>query len=207
MTRDEIVSMIRQRLGFNQSFNEAHILLNMTYVQQTYELGHDRMPLPFFCFDGAAQIFSIPGQRNVPLPSGFIQLDDDWPITIEDKEGKIKPLDREPIYDLVALMQEEDGFPKYFEIDGDQVYLFPKPNDTYTIHFPHYAQTQALKDTTQSEWFTQFPNLLIEETTNSIMRSTRDLEGLKLSNVNAFRADYIARVEARMHVLKSYRSA
>lgn len=207
MTRAEVIEMVRQRLGFNTRMDETKILNNLDYVQNLYELGHDNMPLAWFLFDATATISTVASQKHVALPDGFIQFDDDWPLYIETAEGVKEELTREPGYKLSALRNEGEGFPKHFEIDGAQLLLYPTPDDTYTITIPHYAHGTALSQDADSPWFDHFPALLIEETCNSIMRSVRDLEGLKMSTVNHLRSDYLRRVEARKHELKSYQSA
>lgn len=206
MTRTQIIELIRQRLGFNLNLDQEHILLNMLYVQRLYELGHDRMPLPWFAFQAEAEVWTFPDTNYVELPEGFVQFDNDWPLSVV-AEGITYALDREPMYELASVVNQEKGRPKYFEMDGGKIYLFPTPDKVYKINLPHFSTTTPLNTTTTSPWFVHFPLLLVEEVANSFMRSTRDIEGLKLSTVNQLRADYVSRVEARTHQLKSYRSA
>jgi hypothetical protein len=207
MTRADVIELVRQRLGFNRRMTDTQILQNMDYVQLLYELGHDNMPLPWFAFSASATITTTAGQRHVNLPDDFVQFDDDWPLSIAADDGILYGLKRETAYNLQPIVNEGMQRPKYFEADGLKLYLYPTPDVAYTITIPHYVRTPALSLTEDSAWFTNFPALLAEETANSIMRSARDLEGLRLSNVNALRSDYIRRVEARKHELKSYESA
>jgi hypothetical protein len=207
MTRDDVVELIRQRVGFNRRMSDTQIFQNMDYVQLLYELGHDNNPLPWFTFQSTATVDTVADTQTVDLPEGFVQFDDAWPLLITSAEGVVYPLQRTPAYDVVALQNEGSQLPKYFEVDAARLLLYPAPDKVYSITIPHYNRLAKLSETTDSPWFTHFPLLLVEETVNSIMRSTRDIEGLKMSNVNSFRADYVRRVEGRKHELKNYDSA
>lgn len=206
MTRDQVIELIRQRLGFNRRLSEENILANMDYVQKLYELGHDSMPLPWFTFTATSAVNTVAGQNYVLLPDGFIQFNDDWLVTVT-VDGVVYDMCREEQYSVGGLQNNEPARPQYFAIDATKMYLYPTPNDVYEINIPHYSLLAELSATPDSIWFAQFPILIAEETAHNIMLSTRDTEGLKLSKVHELRADYLRRIEAREHELKSYGSA
>ncbi len=204
MTRDEIVQIIRDRLGFNQSLELATIYRHMDAVQRKFELGEDDVPAPWFCFDTTCQLKTRTNRRDVALPETFTTLDDDWPLSIEKSSTVTKALTRVPYYDLVSDI-DSTGFPQYYALEGEALHLFPLPDSIYNINFPHHKTLEALSTDADSIWFKEFPNLLIEETVSSIASSTRDHDALKMSRIVETRSAYIRRVESRKHTLQSYR--
>lgn len=203
MTRDEIVALVRDALGFYDNLSTDIIYRHMNRVQEKYEYGHDQLPIPWFLFDDDATAVTVAGQRYAELPDGFINFDENWPLTILTSDSVTKPLDRRGMYDLVADT-DLSGFPEYYELSGNVINLFPKPDAVYTINIPCYVAGTALGSTTSSEWYVQLADLLIEETAFSIAKAKRDKGFMQTSDINQKRVNYITRVEARMHTLKQY---
>lgn len=204
MTKAEIIQIIRDRLGFNEGLVESAITRHLALVQSRYEGGDSRTPLPWFLFT-TTTLSTAASTRTVAAPSDFIGFDDDWLLTIEDDEGVEHPLHRwapyaAPLKDKLAV----SGFPEVFAFQNKTLYLYPEPDDSYTINFPYYARSESLATATTSDWFTEFPSLLIEETVLSLAKSVRDEAAIQLTNVRVERDDYFVRCEAMKHQLQSY---
>ena len=80
MDKATIISLIRNRMGFNTAMQESVILDHMDLMQASYETGDDSSPLPWFLFNSSATVATVADTRTVALPSAFICFDDDWPL-------------------------------------------------------------------------------------------------------------------------------
>lgn len=206
MNRTKIVNLIRDRLGFNKSLSEEIILRHMDYVQAFYELGQDNQPLPWFLFKPNAFVETEVGKGLVPLPEGFVSFDDDWPIMIRATTKVTDPLEMMTLAEYNELVADGEifGYPTRAVLAGNFLQLYPSPDAIYKITIPHYGRIGYLSENETSDWYKEFPNLIVEETAVSLLRSLRDIDGLRTSNVSEFKGDYLRRIEARKHTLKDY---
>lgn len=202
MTRDEIIALIRDRLAFNESLNEAIILRHLDVAQARYEQNAGRTPRPWFTLDTTNTVATVADTRTIALPSDFIEFDEEWPLTILDSGGVTYPLERKSFDVLVADTDLATAMPTHYAVGDSQLWLYPKPDAVYTINLPYYKRLPQLSTTTTSDWFVEFPMLLVEEAVLSIARSTRDEMAIKLSEVKLFRDDYLVRVEERKQSLR-----
>ena len=203
MTRTDIIELIRDSLGFNQALNEAIILRHMDRMQERYEKGSGARPLAWFLFDHDATVTTTANNRYVDKPTGFIQFDDNFELSIVDASNVTHPLYRRDQYELIpdsALI----GFPNAYAFDGERLHLYPMPDAVYTINIPCYITSTQLSTTQTSKWYEEFSDLVIEETAYSIAKATRDTRFLETSSLPMVQADYLRRVEEMKHVLQSY---
>lgn len=203
MTRDQIVSLIRDRLAFHLSLDVNIIYRHMDLMQSNFEFGNDRLPIPWFIFDTTETVSTVAAQRTVDVPNDFIAFDDNWPLIIVNADGVDKPLTKKTAAEL-APMLDQSGFPKYYAFDGERLHLYPKPDAVYTIRLYHYSASTAFSASATNKWFDEFPNLIIEEAVFSLARSIRDEGALKLVDVKGQRDKYLVRCEAQQHALMSY---
>lgn len=204
MDREEILNLIRDRMGFNKNFDEAIVYRHLDYVQQQYERVTRKTPLPWFLFNATYTTVTVADQRTISKPTNFITVHDNWEMTVTNADGDITPVYRVSDYDLGKDDRGATGLPTCYVYDGTSFYLYPKPDTVYTITLPHYAKSAELSESATHDWFTEFPTLIIEETLASIFKSNRDVDGLRLLNLTMERDDYHVRVEAMEHVGKSY---
>lgn len=200
-----VIQIIRDRLAFNQNLAQDTILRHMDLIKHTFEQGADELPLPWFNFQPTATVTTVAGERTVDLPTGFVDFDDDFPVTVT-VEGHVKMVERLDYHEAAATVTE--GAPEAFVLGGGQMLLYPLPDDAYTLTVPCYTRSALYSDvplTTTDGWTENFPMLLVEETLLSIGKSTRDESVLKMSESGRYRLDYLKKVEGRRHQLKSYR--
>ena len=204
MSRSAVIDLIRDALGFNTALSEAIILRHMDLVQHNYERGSDMRPLPWFLFDPEETVTTVASQRNVTLPTGFIDFDEDWPLTIFTTDGEEKELQRLR-RSVFSSNLDETGFPTAFDTDYSSLYLWKKPDAVYTINVPCYKESTALSTITTGSWFTELKALLIEEVAFSIAKAMGDKNFLSKTDINQKRADYITLSEAKKHTLTQYK--
>lgn len=205
MTRTEMIALIRDRLGFNQALDEAIILRHMDMAQAKFENGEENLPRPWFSFDAEYEDQTQTDVRDVKLPEHFVAFHDDFPLRIVTTDGTVTKLYRRIVHQLIPY-ENDSGIPTHFDVQGDAILFFPKPDAAYTLHIPHYCRLDKLSDDADSVWFTEFPSLILEETLVSLCTSTRDETGLKfaLARLRMAQDAYLRRVEERMHVLQEY---
>lgn len=203
MTRDEILILIKQRLGFRMNYDDAVIFAHLDLIQVQYEKVSRTKPLPWFLLNTTHTVDTVASTRSVARPTNFIAFEDDWPLTIVNADNERKRLRRAVPYDLSHDDYEEEGFPTHFIFNNTNLDLYPLPNAVYTITIPHYARTDKWSENTTNDWYTEFPELVIEETLSSIMRTNRDEMGLKLLDLNGAREAYFTRVNEMQQVHKS----
>ncbi len=203
MTKDDIIQLIRDRLGFNDNIDEGIVLRHMNYFQAQYETGEAAMPPPWFLFDADVTASTVIAQPYVDFPEDFVAWDDNWLPWVVDDEGNNHPLNPTKAYQTEGH-NESAALPTDFGLAGKKVRLYPTPDKVYTVHLPCYKSSEALSVAATSPWFENFPTLVIEETLLSIAKSTRDVDAIKLSTAREERAAYFAKVEDMKHVLMSY---
>ena len=203
MTRDEISNLIKHKLGFRDSYDDAIIFAHLDYVQVQYERVSRTRPLPWFMLNTTHTVATVADTRTVAMPTGFIAFDDDWPLTIVNADSETKQLCRAPATHLSKDDYAAEGFPTHFIFNYTVLDLYPLPDAAYTITIPHYARTTAWSETDTSDWFTEFPDLVIEETALSVLKANRDTDGIRLLDLETPREAYFTRVYEMQSVLKS----
>lgn len=203
MTRDEVVNLVRDALGFNKALSIDVIYRHMQAVQASYERGADTQPLPWFLFQHDATIETVVDQKAVALPENFIDFDEDFSpyLTVN---SKTYPIQVAKFHEILPDIDEVSARPTHLVLAGSEILLFPVPNAEYTINFPHYARSANIVTSNEHVWFTEFPLLIEQETISRVARATRDEVAMKASTVNQERAAYLSKVESRRHALIQY---
>jgi len=90
-------------------------------------------------FDDSANLESIPeytftlaNQSQYALPTNILKL---WALEVQDADGdwtRLKEIDlNDPAMQrTISDFQETDGVPKYYEVRGENIFLYPKPDTT-----------------------------------------------------------------------------
>jgi len=207
MTKDDVIELIKQHLGFYSNFDSITLLRNMDLVQSLYEGGDATVPLPWFLFDATAILTTTPGDRVVALPENFICFDEEWPLKAVSAQGQERELCREREISLLELSLAS-GEPTHYSFDGTRLYVAPIPDASYIIKAPYYARGTALSSAVTSPWFANFPRLIAEETAYYVSLGNRDRE--LRSTLNDLRTltkfGYLARVEQMRPSLMLYAS-
>lgn len=204
MDRAAFISLVRDRLGFNQSLDEAVILRHLDMAQAKYENGEEILVRPWFLTDATYEDQTQAGIRGVELPEGFISFLDNMPLMIKVEDVWTR-LYRRPI-DKLAGYENETGTPTHYDVQGTEVLFYPLPDAAYDLKIPHVARLTALSTVTESVWLDEFPVLLLEEVLVSIFKSTRDADGLKIAEQSLMVAKdaYMRRTAEREHLMQDY---
>lgn len=223
MTRAEIVQLVRDSLGFNNSLSEDIILRHMDAVQALYEGGTSEIPLPWFLLDTTVEVHVTPDTRTVEVPARFIKLDEDYQarILIPDTDPDVYiPLKKMKEDEAFASFftesdtsQEEDivvlqGRPQAYSLTNGVISWWPLPEDSTQVVFPCYRRSELKfsEDADASDWYTEFPNLIAAETTLRICKANRDQVGMQIASadVGLLKKGYLLRVEEEKHVQMDY---
>ena len=204
MTRDQVIELVRFRLGWHMNMSEATILAHMDAVQSMYSGENSSLPLPWFLFHQFQTFIAVAADRSTAMVDDFICFADNWPLAVEDGDGTPHELTRESAIDMLGVT--ESGRPRWYTFDGSIVYLYPLPDVNYTVRCPCFRRGEALSEDANSDWFVQFPNLIALETADAIMLSGRDAMGRKhiAQPLGDARLGYLRRVESMQHVQRSY---
>lgn len=102
----------------------------------------------------------VNGQGDYTLPSEFLRLER---VEVKDSAGDYKlllPLDHRDIKTGYTEFEETDGLPKYYDVVGNSINLFPKPSTTdvtttegLRIHILREIDIFTTSDTTQELGF------------------------------------------------------
>lgn len=194
MTRDEILRLIKHKLGFRLNYDDDIIFAHLDLVQVQYEKVTRERPLPWFLLNTSYTVDTVADTRSVARPPNFLAFADDWPLTIVDGENKRRQVCRTNAYNLGTTDYSASGLPTNFIFNNTVLDLYPLPDKVYTITIPHYARTEAWSQVETNDWFTEFPELVIEEVAYSLHTSNRDVGGLKMLNLSKIQASYFTRV-------------
>lgn len=82
---------------------------------------------------------------NTPI-GNIARIGTDYGIRIDKT-----PLDYLPDY---LTMPEKEGKPEYFYIKNDRLYLYPTPDDVYTVNIEYYALYPAVDGATDEDKYT-----------------------------------------------------
>lgn len=99
------------------------------------------------------------------LPADCLRLDDteECPIQILI-QGKYEMLRRETSEFARLYYSSEVGEPKSYVVEGDEVYLYPPPNQDYTIRLKYFkAEPQLSESVVSNKWTVKAGELLMSE--------------------------------------------
>ena len=90
------------------------------------------------------------GDSHMQIPSDWVET-----IRMNISDGGTKPLDlisRKAMEDKRAGNENMAGTPRYYTHADSQFHLYPTPNATTNIELLYYAKTDALSDSTTTNW-------------------------------------------------------
>lgn len=203
MNKTQLYTLVRHRLGFNDSLDVSVLDAQLDMLQNNYEVSLGMLPSPWFMFQTETLTTTI-DVRTVEAPDNFARFDEDYELTILNADGTEFQLKRKLSIELQPYVADE-GLPKYYAFDGSLLYLYPRPDAAYTIHFPYYGKSQDVwSDSEETLWLTHFPALILEEMVYNLSRSTRDKTGIQLSSVEFEKRNYLVKVEDMKHAMMEY---
>lgn len=181
MTRSEAVAIVKQVLGF-QTNRDATIVSNMQLQQTKLEL----MPTkPWFLLTEPQDLTTTADVAYVAVPTDFLQENDEGGMWYYDASA-------DPGYELTEMKKDDydvlvenyrgatTGIPEAYALMGERLYLFPTPDDTYTLKYIYYKKADLLATDVENEWLQHIPELLIAKTGSMMAASLRDFEAMKV---------------------------
>lgn len=199
MLRDDAVTRIRRKLGFNNNL-DATVLID---ALKDAQISLEREPeLPFFLRTEYASIQTVIGEERVPLPTvrGFLMLVEDsalWRFdSTEDK--KWRELAK---HDLDALRRvysaSSDDEPRAYALDYLYFRVFPTPDKVYTLKMIYYGEDEILDTNVENKWLKHFPFLLISLAIKEVTEGTRDAAAYQLAE----KRETVERARLRAYVI------
>jgi len=137
MLRSAAVQRINQALGFRPSGNplEGAIISALQEAQRDLERGKT---LPKFLLQEGASFTLLAGEYTAPLPSGFIRVSDDTPISTFPPEVQFFPF--------------TSGQPSVYVIQNSVInFLIPAAQD-YTLYWDYYKAADPLTSDIENAW-------------------------------------------------------
>ncbi len=181
MTRDEAVTRVRRKLGFNTSLDASVIIDAMKDAQVSLEKEPE---LPYFLRTEYSSIQTAATEERVPLPADWIMAVEDsalWRFD-ETEDTKWKEIIK---FDLDALRIRfagaEDAAPQAYALDSLYFRLFPTPDKAYTLKTIYYAKDILLDTNIENGWLKEFPLLLISLAIKEVTEGTRDVAAHQLA--------------------------
>lgn len=118
-------------------------------------------PLRIRFMETVATLSTIGGQPYLPLPSDFLQARSAYLAT-----GPRVPVNnaleyRSPANLFTSYTTSYSGRPKFFTIEGNNIYFGPIPDGVYSISFCYYALPQPLSSTSTNWLITNAPGVYL----------------------------------------------
>lgn len=190
MNRDQAVALVKQHLGFRTNL-DSEIVTHLQNAQSDLELG---ITLPWFLLEEDVTISVTAGNRDYPLPDGFLRLHEDDPLHFIDENGSTRTLAKKPYAEALNYYSGfEPGNPQAYSIRKETFFISPEPSAAITITYSYFKAAPELTDgTTENDWLTYFPYLLIGEA------GLRMSEGAQNPKAQKFFANMLARDRVRL---------
>ena len=150
----------------------------------------------------------IDSQKDYTLPSGYLRVER---VEIKDANGDykvLKPLDHRDIKDGYLTYEETDGEPRYFDLVGNSLLLFPAPatNDVtlvegLRVHILREIDIFATDDTTQQPSFPEpFHRICVYGAAYDYFLSRKDYEAAQsLRNELSLMIEALSKFTAQMN--------
>jgi len=158
VTRDEGVALIKQQLAFRQN-RDAEIVSNLQLAQQMIEIGPTK---PWFMYSERSSTTTTANEQRVLVPPSFIEEIDEEGLVYVDSDGEAHDLTKDE-YDVLKrnFADSEPGEPEAYALMGEYFWIFPTPDDSYTIRMMHIERQVLLTSNVENNWLKWCPYLLL----------------------------------------------
>jgi hypothetical protein len=168
----EMVRILRTRCANRDSDDNFNVLLvqELNAAQRQLEEGPT---FPFWMTQiatvgSSAFDDTVVGFKRVPLPTGFKQFSEKYPIRFVDGTTKIR-LVKKDFDELLDMYDNSDNFesnPLYYAIKGSYIYLFPSPaSGSWNLYVDYIGGVNGYitddLDSAANAWHEHVPLLLI----------------------------------------------
>lgn len=159
MTRDEVVSILVERLG-NRPALIPSIIMEMQ-ISQAMKMEQNGKFQPWFLTTEYAIETTEVGENRIPLPDDFLMEVEEKGLWIKNSEEKWVPLKKRPEDELTEFYGDTPAAPKEYALTGLNFLLFPVPDAAYQIRFKYIASQEVLNSDVENNWLKYAPDLMI----------------------------------------------
>jgi len=186
MTRDELVTEIRNKLGYNTGLTESYIT---TAIDNAQDLLEQEPELPWFLETEISSISTVADEERIPVPSDYIRSIPDNPLWYFNTSGSGAPwieIVKESMGTLRAwqagqIETEREGAPQAYALQGKYFRLFPTPDAVYTIKHIYYKTDDKMTTGAETnEWATEAPYMLIGKAGMLLTLNSRNVKSQAL---------------------------
>ncbi len=176
MLRDAAVDIIKRGLGFLQG--KTHDEAIAAALQEAQAAREGGRSLPWFLLQEDETLALTADTPSYNLPSGFIREDVDYnPVLVISEEGTELPIDPLPYDEAFRLYEQAaEGAPEVYSIRKDQVWLFPTPDEAFTLQWSYFKADTLLQSNVENQWLIHAPYVLIADAGLRVATDLRDQE-------------------------------
>lgn len=163
MTRDEVVGMVQQVLGFRTDLTDT-IVTNIKAAQSLLELGPTK---PWFLLSEESETTTSADSHRVQLPTDFLcEAEDAALIYRPDDTTEEEVILGKRDYDVLlkdyprTYETDDEREPRYYCIRGDYFLIFPLPDVEYTLRMVYYKKDEVLDSDIENQWLKHVPILM-----------------------------------------------
>lgn len=161
MLRDDVKALIAERLGNRKNLDNL-IISELKLAQSTLETGEF---LPWFLLTEMEQTVTNVADYRVGLPLDFLMECEETGLWYEDANGVRHDLEKKDLDQLTATYQTNSGVvtgpPERYALVGNYFYVFPQPDQAYTLKTIYYGMDQTLDTNIENKWLKWCPDLLM----------------------------------------------
>jgi hypothetical protein len=167
MTRDEVVAVLRRRLGNRStSINDAvieELKLAQTRLEQVPVANATVLAeLPWFLITEEASSATVADEERVEIPSDFIMELEAGAMWLQENSTWNEifkgDLDSLRATDLANITDQ-----RYYALVGGYFRFFPTPDDVYPVKMLYYKYDDVLSTNIENQWLKYVPELMIAE--------------------------------------------
>ena len=163
-TRDEIIDIVLRRCGNRESDTTltSHAEAEIVQIQNRLELEPE---LPWFLLTEKANATCTADEPRLPVPSNFLMEWDEGALYVLNPDDSKEYEVVKDEYDTLKAQYRDASadLPEFFALRKDVFWLFPTPDQAYTMYITYYKAQTSLTTNITNEWTTYAADLLIGE--------------------------------------------
>ena len=208
MTRDEAITLIKQRLQReNDTAITARIQSEIILAQEMRLEGNAW--LPWFLLSENLTANTTASEERLPVPNNFLREAEEGALWRYDPDSSEIPwveLTKDD-YDFLLNKYPNEDAPVAYALSNEYFRLKPTPDAVYTMRMKCYLRDDPLTSDIENKWLANAADWLIAEVSEKIAR--QHLRNIKLADsikgeiIEAKNRVYVVH-EARMHANRKY---
>jgi hypothetical protein len=181
MTRDEAVALMQLQLGF-RSDQSANLILHLKLAQTMLEKSPTK---PWFLIVGEDTLVTVADDQKIAVPTDFLQEAEQGVLRFipddADSPDDEVDLDKDS-YDVLRknFRTTASGEPQAYALFGGYFYIFPVPDDVYTLKMIRYGQDTVLSTNVENNWLKYAPKLLMGSAGKELAAALRDSNAMEI---------------------------